>query len=183
MIALIAITWRGVFTKMRKIYFVIISLCLSLLIICGCTKKDTELKLVGIGAYITMEVPSDWTYCEQDGFIYFVDSQANPVMMETKSFAGIVENAHGELENNPFFSVQNIREISSEVFSNGVIVGKTQVKRNEQLLERPYLAITFIGAPNMLFIVWSDSVDSKLLKRMAKSVINNTPYPVDWYLY
>lgn len=83
-------------------------------------------------------------------------------MIQSYSFAGIEDGSEGVVESNKYIeNIQSIKLLTSTGLSNGATYGNNY--------ERFYIDIT-VEVP-MQFIVWSDSIDEKMVKNIAKSYV------------
>lgn len=152
---------------------------LLMIIVCvllGCSSDISEdWKDVIIDGSGTLSVPYNWQCFEEQGYTYIVDSNGTPMMVQSYSFAGIDDGSEGVAESNKYAeNVQSIKLLTSAVLSNGAIYGKMFISCNGKTHERFYIDIT--GEVSMQFIVWSESIDEKMVKTIAKSYEPEGPW-------
>lgn len=155
---------------MRYVKFVgllMIIVCLLL----GCSSDvNPDWEDVIIYGSGSISMPSDWRCFEEQGYTYIVDNNNIPMMIQSYSFAGIEDGSEGEAESNKYAeNFQSIKVLTSTGLSNGATYGKMLVSCNGNNYERFYIDIT-VEVP-MQFIVWSDSIDEKMVKNIAKSYV------------
>jgi len=85
------------------------------------------------------------------------------------SYCGISEDYPiGKQETNELYTIQNIRYLTSEVFSNGAVIGTVDCTIDNEECEKLYLSME-LGETEYLFIVVNDNISYDQLKEIAKT--------------
>lgn len=154
----------------KTLVFIVIS-SLFLLIVAGCAAEKTSgWQTIEIPDCGTLKIPPDWTYYENEGWIYILDHAQKPAMIQTKSFPGVDGRTPGETESNDFFTeVTNLRLLTSAVFSNGAIYGSYLTEHNGNQSEEFFLEIGYDR--HVTLLVWDETMDEAMLKTIAHTFV------------
>lgn len=146
-------------------------LCAIIIVFTACSTSQYDgWKTINIDNCGALKIPEEWLFYEENGFIYFTDVDANPIMIQTFSYSGIDENQHGKEESNKFFSkVINIKTLTSAVLSNGAIYGKALVEKDDCESEKYYLELGY--ERKILLIIWEETLNDELVKKIARSFV------------
>jgi hypothetical protein len=158
-----------VFMMKRIIAFVFVLICIFQ--IAGCSLYNYDgWKTIHVDSCGTVKLPSEWLVYEKDGLLYVVDEEENPIMIQSKSYAGIKDDDMGQTEANEYFQeVTCVKTLSSAYYSNSAGYGVVLVEKNGVQSEQLFLDL---GAyPYVQMIIWDDTVDEKLVKKIAKSFV------------
>ncbi|MBR6676356.1 MAG: hypothetical protein IKL24_03390 [Clostridia bacterium] len=144
---------------------IVVALLSGCSLINSATKDWQTFNLENCGS---IKLPVGWSITESDKYIYVWDDAQNLVMMQSYSDCGISEtDPEGDQETNDYYTVQTLRFLSSEVFSNGAIIGKVESIIDEKQCEKLYLKIGY--DTEIFFVVYSDEIDYDQLKVIAKT--------------
>lgn len=145
---------------------------IALLLLAGCSTNDKKYEnwqtivLEDLG---TIKFPDDWSISKKDNYIYVYDATQDPVMVQSFSYCGISEDHPvGKQETNELYTIQNIRYLTSEVFSNGAVIGTVDCTIDNEECEKLYLSME-LGETEYLFIVVNDNINYDQLKEIAKT--------------
>lgn len=120
----------------------------------------------------TLKIPPNWQTYIVDDLLYIVDENKKPVMIQTHSHAGIEDGDFGEVESNAFFEeVRCLKFVSGEVFSNGAFYGRVTVEKNG--MQSQQYILEFEGATRVSIVVWDDTIEDELVKKIAKSFVSS----------
>lgn len=140
----------------------------------GCSAYDYDGWVsLSIDSCGTLKIPAEWTSYEKDGFLYIVDEEKKPIMIETHSYSGPEKNDQGATETNDFYgSLTNLRILSSAVLSNGAIYGKVLMKRGELQTQNFFLELG--SSRRILLIIWDDTIDENMVTKIAASFVRDS---------
>lgn len=152
---------------------------IALIIVLGCILANAGCsyihnydgwQTVTIDSCGTVKLPSDWVVYEKDGLLYVVDEEQTPIMIQSNSYAGIEDGDEGETEANDYYKeVKCIKTLSSAYFSNSAGFGTVLVEKDGIQSEQLFLELGAV--PYVQMIIWDDTVDEKLVKKIALSFV------------
>ncbi|MCL2081842.1 MAG: hypothetical protein FWH04_01180 [Oscillospiraceae bacterium] len=150
----------------------------SVLMLCRFLPKVPEdysnWKTVEIDNCGSLKIPNNWALYEKGDFLYVENKDKGLVMAQSFSDAGISENMEGDEEFNEFLGrIKNIKALSATAFSNGATYGKTSLLKDNNEYEKYYLSVGYDlyaeEERNVLFIIWDETVDFKMIQKIARS--------------
>lgn len=132
----------------------------------GCAPKHEDWQVIELGNCGTIKIPPEWQCFTEDGLIYILDEELNPIMIERAPFCDPQSNKYYS----NFFYTDSVATAS---FSNSTICGEMIVVHEGY--EKEMLFLTTNG-PNLTwkeFIVWDESLSMDELKEIAKTFVIN----------
>lgn len=133
----------------------------------GCFERQNNWKSIQFDDCGSLKIPQEWNVSENGGYIYVLNSELKPVMIQSFSYSGFDDNQEGKSEDNDFYTVQNLKTVSSQVLSNGAVFGEAILLKNGIQIERLFIEIGY--ERRILFIVWDDEINLDYLKRIANT--------------
>ena len=152
---------------MRRIICCILIALFIISCTAGCDEYDYDgWQTIYIEDVGLLKIPSDWKSYVEDEYLYIVDADDKPVLIQTKSFYNPDTNEPGIVESNKFVdNIQCIGHISSNVLSNSPIYGKKEFLQNSEKSERYFLDLS----NDMQLIFWDPGIDEEMVKKIAAS--------------
>ena len=158
---------------MKKLTYKIVAftLLLSMLFVCGCADATKSWAVVELENYGTLKLPENWTLKQSDGRYYIFDDTSSPVMIQTLSKCGIKDYQSGRVETNDYYTIRNLKCLSSEVLSNGAVYGTFKSIKNDVECEVPFLELGS-GGDTVTFVVDSTKINMEYLKQIAGTFVS-----------
>ena len=112
-------------------------------------KKYSGWQTVDIPISCTIKVPPEWEHYEENGIVYFVDKDQNPIM---------IQKDEEESSNKFFNTIEYVKTLNSVGLSIGIAYGKARISINDQECERYFLK-TYSLHGYILLIVYDETID------------------------
>lgn len=139
----------------------------------GCDEYDYDgWQTIYIEDYGTLKIPSDWKSYVEDDYLYIVDANDNPIMIQTYSYCGYNAGEEGKVESNKFVeNFQCVKGLSSNALSNSTTYGKVEILQGSEKSEHYFLALNVVvnNTLYMKLIVWDPSIDEDMVQKIAAS--------------
>ena len=156
---------------MKKVVLLLVSL-LMLTMVFACDKGDIPYdnwKRIEINDCGSIEIPSEWSYFYEDGKLYIVDENAEPVMIQSdnrKVYEG---------DSNKFYgNYKKIELIDGENYSNSSTYEISKFLLDDKEVELQSINLYVLSRGSLLdkdvnLIVWKTDIGEKVVKKIAKS--------------
>lgn len=156
---------------MKKVVLLLVSL-LMLTMVFACDKGDIpydDWKRIEINDCGSIEIPSEWSYFYEDGKLYIVDENAEPVMIQSdnrKVYEG---------DSNKFYgNYKKIELIDGENYSNSSTYEISKFLLDDKEVELQSINLYVLSRGSLLdkdvnLIVWKTDIGEKVVKKIAKS--------------
>lgn len=141
---------------MKRILFTLLVFVLCVMLT-GCFTSYICWQNVELYSNITLRMPMGWSSFVEEGLIYILNENSEPVMIEFKEV--------GVSESNKYYKDFVYEDfITSNVNSNGVIYGKAMIRYENNCLQLDYMFCNGID-----FIVWDKTLPQDVLVKISKS--------------
>ena len=156
---------------MKKVVLFLVSL-LMLTMVFACDKGDIPYdnwKRIEINDCGSIEIPSEWSYFYEDGKLYIVDENAEPVMIQSDNYKVY------EGDSNKFYSnYKKIESVYNEGFSNSSMYEISKFSLDDKEVELRSINLCVFSGDALLdkdvnLIVWKTDIGEKVVKKIAKS--------------
>lgn len=156
---------------MKKVVLLLISL-LMLTMVFACDKGDIPYdnwKRIEINDCGSIEIPSEWSYFYEDGKLYIVDENAEPVMIQSDNYKVY------EGDSNKFYgNYKKIELIDGENYSNSAKYEISKFLLDDKEVELQSINLYVLSRGSLLdkdvnLIVWKTDIGEKVVKKIAKS--------------
>lgn len=145
-------------------------LILSLLMTCGCSDATKNWSTADLGNCGTIKLPDNWTIEQKNDRYYIFNDDSSLVMAQSFSYCGIEDNQEGQPESNNYYTIQNLKCLTSAVLSNGAIYGTFKSIKDGAECEMLFLELGYDG-DTILFVVDSSKIDIDYLKQIANTFV------------
>lgn len=156
---------------MRNIKFGALLIMIACFFI-GCTSNvSDDWQTVSFSGFGTLKIPSEWRCYEEQDYIYIVDSNDVPIMIQSYSYASILDNEAGIVESNKYVdSIQCIQSLTDTGLSNGITYGKILISYDGEQREVFYLEI--VDDTCLQLLILDKSLDEAMVRKIAKTYID-----------
>ena len=144
----------------------------------GCSNNKYEgfknIELSDVGSFY---VPQDWVCIREDDVVYFIDESfvdAKEKITNCYLIGTIYEYDKNYRDENPYLAeIEEKNLISSEVFSNSVIIGEKEYQINGELTNKYFMDCYISSETSLAFVVWDDSINYEVISEIGKSFKRN----------
>lgn len=159
---------------MKKLFFHSIGLILmfALLMTCGCADATKTWTTAELGNCGTIKLPEDWTIEQKNDRYYIFNDDSSLVMAQSFSYCGIEDYQKGVPESNDYYTIQNLKYLTSAVLSNGAIYGTIRSIKDGTECEMLFLEFAYHG-DTIMFVVDNTKIDIDYLKQIANTFVSN----------
>ena len=157
---------------MKKVVLFLVSL-LMLTMVFACDKGDIPYdnwKRIEINDCGSIEIPSEWSYFYEDGKLYIVDENAEPVMIQSdnrKVYEGDSNKFYGNYKKIELIDGENYSNSSTYEVFKFLLDDKEVELQNIKLFVDPDEETLLDKDVNL--IVWKTDIGEKVVKKIAKS--------------
>ena len=159
--------------RQRKFVIGITVILMILMSFTACLGKYDGYKLVELPEIGSFYVPQEWECIQEGDFVYFVNGSSdkdtftlsNCYMLGT--LCGFGESVYDAVSS--IIEIEKIELITSEVYSNSVILSESKVEMNGSIITMYSLECLVTYDERFSFIVLDGSIDPAVLKLIGKS--------------
>ena len=150
---------------------VFLILLVTLLSLCSCARDYEGWKEETIPGVGSIKIPEDMVLLQEDKTLYLMYDDTTD--KSDALMAGVVYKDVGEGFSEMLYDILGedlsyVELLSSEVFSNSVIIGRNKYSIESELCEKYFMSI-YSNNKSAYFLSNSASVDYELLSKIAKS--------------
>lgn len=125
------------------------------------TSQYEDWQTVEIKECGTMKIPGEWSWFTEDGTLYILDENAEPVMIQCHNYAT------GVRESNKYYKNYKYLEfLSNKCLSNGAFPIVCKFLHEDEVLE-----LRLINLGDVILIVWKTDLQEDIFDRIVKSFI------------
>ena len=151
----------------------IAAILMILVVLTACSGKYDEYKLVELPGIGSFYVPQEWECIQEDNFVWFVNSSSGKETFTLSdcymlgTLCGFGESVYDAVSS--IIEIDKIELITSEVYSNSVILAESKVEMNGSVINMYSLECFVTSDKWFSLIVLDEAIDSDALKLIGKS--------------
>ncbi len=162
-------------TRQRKFVMRIAVIMMILPLFTACSGKYDGYKLVELPEIGSFYVPQEWECIQEDNFVYFTSGSSDNATMSL-SDCYMLGTLHNERVSSyeavsSVIDIEEIEQITSEVYSNSVFLSESRVKMNGKVITMYSLECLVTYDERFSFIVLDGSIDPAVLKLIGNSFV------------